>query len=346
MGFYLDISLKNMIFLLLCLNACYDQPAFALKIYGHRGARGLAPENTIPGYQTALSIGVDYVDLDVNMTKDGVLVVTHDFTLNSDLTRDAEGRWIKEKIPIKDLTWNELQNYDVGRIKDSIPYFKYFPHQKAVDHTKIPSLKQVINYVKQMGGDDVGFQIEIKTDPTQPELTFTPEKLAQALATVLEEEGIVNRTEVQAFDFRCLLAIQKINPHIITAYLTDKDTSKEMRSLNPKIAGLWSSGYLLKDYDYSIPKMIKALGGKLWDPQDIELTKKDLDDAHQLGLKVVAWPWTEKSGTDFDSALNEKLIQMGIDGIITDRPDLLKQLIASQSVMLTLLPLYKYYISE
>src|SRR5512135_2602502 len=83
------------------------------QIYAHRAGRGLMPEQTLPAYVFALRLGVDYVDMDIGMTKDGVLVITHDLTLNPDLTRDQNGRWITDQIPIRSLTLRELQKYDV-----------------------------------------------------------------------------------------------------------------------------------------------------------------------------------------------------------------------------------------
>ena len=304
-----------------CLNA------YSFDLYGHRGARGLAPENTLPGYQKALALGVDYIDMDVMMTQDHVLVVQHDLTLNPNLTRDAKGQWIpNNKKVVKELTLKELQTYDVGRIKSKTQYAHYFPEQRPVDGTHIPTLKEVIDYAKSIKGDRVGFQIEIKNDPNLPDVTHTPEELARALVKLLVAEKIVDRTQVQAYDWRCLLAIQKLNPRIATAYLTDEDQEKLMHDKDPQKAGLWTAGRLLKDYHDSIPQMIKALGGKYWDPQDATLTPERVREAHRLGLKVVAWSWTEKAGKDVDVGLVKKLIAMGVDGIITDRPDLVANL--------------------
>lgn len=301
--------------------------SYSFSLYGHRGARGLSPENTLPAYTTSLAHHVDYVDMDVCMTKDHIVVVQHDLTLNPNITRDAQGRWIKShKILVKNLTLKELQAYDVGRIKPNTQYAKLFPHQKAVDGTQIPTLKQVVDYVKKTAGDRVGFQIEIKNDPTHPEDTFSPEVLAAGLAKVIEEEGIVDRTQVQAYDWRALVAIQKMNPKIATAYITDQDQEKLMHDKNPNVAGLWTDGKLLKDYHDSIPEMIKALGGSYWDPQDSTVTSERVKEAHRLGLKLAVWSWTELSGKDVDVPLVKKLIAMNVDGIITDRPDVIETL--------------------
>jgi len=301
-----------------------------IKIYGHRGARGLSPENTLPAYLTALTLGVDAIDMDVGMTKDGEVVVIHGAALDPHVTRDAKGRWLEtDDILVKDLTLKELQSYDVGRIKPDTVYSQLFPCQYPVDKTPVPTLRQVIALAKKIALTPVSFQIEIKTYPEHPERTATPEMFAQAITKILEEENIVAHTEVQAFDWRCLIALQKINPAIATAYLTHSDSVNQMSVAEPATAGLWTAGYLLKDYDYSIPKMIAALGGKIWGPQDTELTTTLVKEAHNLGLKVVPWSWPEKSAQEVDVPMLRELINMQVDGIITDRPDILRGLLAA-----------------
>lgn len=300
--------------------------ANAFTLYGHRGVRGLAPENTISAYQKALEIGVDYVDMDVVMTKDKVLVVQHDLALNPDITRDKNGHWIQQSFLIKHLNLKELQTYDVGKIKPNTNYQKYFPLQQSYNHTSIPTLKEVIAFVKAKAGNKVGFQIEIKTDPLHPALTYSPQEIAKELANIIHEENIADRTQVQAFDWRCLLALQQIDSRIATAYLTDTETVAAMHDANPAIAGFRTAGKLLKDFNYSVPQMVKALGGKYWEPQDIQVTAEQIQEAHKLGLKVVVWSDTLTSGKDFDGPVIKKLLSMGVDGIISDRPDLLKKM--------------------
>jgi len=319
--------MKAISVLLFFILQCWYVNAYSLIICGHRGARGLAPENTLPAYQAAIKQGVDYVDLDVAMTKDGVLVVQHDLTLNPDLTRDAKGHWIKNNnVIVKNLTLKQLQTYDVGRINPTTHYATLFPSQKSVNNTRIPTLQQVIHYVKKIAGNHVGFQIEIKTDPTRPDQSVSPEKMAVALEKIMIQEQIVHRTKVQAYDWRCLFLLQKMNPNIITAYITDLDQEKIMRNPDPSIAGLWTGGALLKNYHNSLPKMIKALGGTFWDAQDMELTKKQVLQAHRLGLKVATWSWPERTGKEVDVPLIKKLIAMHVDEVITDRPDIIMRL--------------------
>ena len=329
MSFCLVKLFRSMIFFSVLL-ACF--PAESLTVYGHRGARGLAPENTLPGFQVALKHHVDYIDVDVVMTKEGILVAHHGLTLNPDVTRDVRENWVENTdIVIKELTLKQLQTYDVGRIRPLTHYAAIYASQEPVDYTTIPTLQTVIRDVKQSATYPVGFQIELKTDPTQPHLSSSPEAMTRALERVIREEGIVDRAKVQAYDWRCLLLLQQLNPEVKTAYLTDLNHEKVLRHIDPAIAGLWTAGYLLKNYHDSIPEMIKALGGTWWDAEDIEITSEVLEKAHQLGLKVAAWSDAEKTRMVKDVPLTEQLIAMQVEGIITDRPDVVMALIHDQS---------------
>src|SRR6185503_9371643 len=121
-------------------------PANAFDLQGHRGARGLAPENTIEGFALALSIGVTTLELDLAMTKDDVLVVSHDRRLNPDHTRGPDGKFLDGEGPaIRSMTLAELQRYDVGRLKPGTAYARSFPEQRAVDGARIPTLAELFD---------------------------------------------------------------------------------------------------------------------------------------------------------------------------------------------------------
>jgi glycerophosphoryl diester phosphodiesterase len=176
----------------------------------------------------------------------------------------------------------------------------------------------------------------MKTDPGHPEYSADPKLFAQALYRILKEEKILDHAEIQAFDFGCLSELQKLDSRVKTAYLTSRDNEKggvdDFFSGDAKIAGRWTGGKLVQDYGASIPKMVKALGGYAWEPEDATLTREALNEAHQLGLKVVVWTWPEKLGTAFDPKLVEKLIDWGVDGVITDDPGRLISMLAARGM--------------
>jgi glycerophosphoryl diester phosphodiesterase len=318
---------KNIFIWFILFIVCFS--AESMTVCGHRGARGLAPENTLPGFRVALKHHVDVIDLDIVMTRDNVVVVYHDLMLTPDITRDATGHWLdtNAEIIVKNLTFKQLQTYDVGRIQPGSQYAKIYTSQIPQDHTAIPTLQAVIRDVKQSATYPVRFQIEIKTDPTQPEVSVSAEKIVTALHQIIKEEGISESTKVQAYDWQCLLLLQQLNAQIEIAYITDIDHEKILRHPDATIAGAWTAGYLLKNYHDSIPEMIKALGGTWWDAEDIELTQTGVSEAHQLGLKVAAWTFPDRTAKEIDVFLIKQLIAMDIDGIITDRPDIVMNLL-------------------
>ena len=329
-----------------------------VEVYAHRGARAFAPENTIPAYKTGLRIGTNWMDCDIGVTKDGEVIISHDIWLNPDIVRKdgaflapSKGELAKgvppEKLTeflqpylIKNLTLAEIKKLDVGRLNPTSPYAKFFPDQLPVDGTHMPTLREAIRFFNKETGGKVGFQIEIKTDPEHPDWTVSPDKFAAALYKVMKEEGIIDNAEIQAFDWSCLFALQKLDKNIRTAYLTEWDNEPIDPKLpdyvdsfyhpDPKVAGLWTGNKLVKDYHNSIPQMVKALGGTNWEPEDAELTKEALDEAHHLGLKVCTWTWPEHIGTTFDAKLIEKIIDWGVDGIITDDPGRLISMLAAR----------------
>ena len=309
-----------------------------LQVYAHRGARSFAPENTIPGYDAGLAIGTHWVDMDVVMTEDGEILVSHDIRLNPDIVRDASGAFITERKLAKDLTLAQLQTYDVGRIDPRSTYARYFPEQLGMDGVRMPTLREVVRYVNGKTGGRVGFQIEFKTDPEHTDWTYTPAEFAAALYRILSEEGIVEMSEIQSFDFRCLYELQKLDPRVKTAYLTEWDnepgTPYSFFDPDPAKAGLWTGGVLVKDHGNSIPQMVKDMGGTCWEPEDVELTRETLDEAHRLGLKVVVWTWPEHSGKVFDAERVSQLIDWGVDGIITDDPGQLISMLAARGYAL------------
>ena len=124
-------------------------PAHAFDLQGHRGARGLAPENTLTGFHKALRLGVDTLELDLAMTRDNVLVVTHDSALNPDIVRWPDGEWLNATGPaIRSLTLDEVKRFDVGRLKPDSRYAKMFPDQEAADGERIPTLKEVVDLAR------------------------------------------------------------------------------------------------------------------------------------------------------------------------------------------------------
>lgn len=327
-------------------------PARRVEVYAHRGMRAFSPENTLPAFQAALRIGADWIDMDVVLTRDDQVLVSHDPVLNPDITRDERGRFLaasrealelrpaaerleyERKYAVRGLTLAELARFDVGRLNPDSAYARFFPDQFPVDGARMPTLREVVRFAERATGRRTRFQIEMKTDPSRPDSSPPPQAFAAAVYRVLAEEGILDRVEVHAFDFRCLHELQKLDRRVRTAYLTSRDNeaggADSFFASDPGIAGRWTGGKLVKDHGGSIPAMVKALGGFAWDPEDAELTRESLEEAHRLGLKVVVWSWPERLGTAFDAGLTARMIDWGVDGIITDDPARLAAMLAAR----------------
>ena len=277
----------------------------SLDIQGHRGARALFPENTLEGFLAASALGILAFELDVAMTADGVVVVSHDPALNPDITRDASGAWLTGRGPmLHRLRHVELTTYDVGRIRPGSPTSLLFPGQSPHDGARIPTLAAVLAALP-----DARFTIEIKTDPANPDWTAAPPLLAEATVSVIDQAGAATRTIVESFDWRVQHYIRKIRPDIRLAWLTRAATLKD--------AALWWDG---ATPGRSVAATVAAEGGPVWAPDHGDLSETQVREAHALGLLVL--PWTVNRPADM-----RRLINWGVDGLISDRPDLALQLV-------------------
>lgn len=294
--------------------ACAFAGAQAFDLQGHRGARGLLPENTLPAFERALELGVTTLELDIAVTRDGELVIHHDRTLNPDLTRDASGQWLAPPGPaIHALTWAQLQAYDVGRARPGSDYARRYPEQQPVDGARIPRLADLFDLVQRTGNDRVRFAIETKISPEAPGETPAPEPFAQAVVAEIRRAGMQRRSQILSFDWRTLLVVQRIAPEIPTVYLTAQQRWLDNVGAGRAEPSRWTAGFQFRDHG-SIPKMIKAAGGAYWSVFHGDLDAAKVKMAQALGLKVLVW-------TVNDPALMARMIGYGVDGLITDRPD-------------------------
>ncbi len=286
----------------------------AFDLQGHRGARGLAPENTLPAFAAALSLGVTTLELDIAITRDGVLVISHDPALNPDLVRGPDGQYVAERGPaIHNLTFDELQRFDIGRLKPGSPYASQFPDQRPVDGTRFPRLADLFALVKKSGNEQVRFDIETKVSPLAPDETLAPEPFARALIQAIRDAGMARRSTIQSFDWRTLRVVQREAPEIGTVYLSAEQKWLDNIGAAGSEASPWTAAIRFADHG-SVPKMVHAAGGRIWAVYFGDLTAARLKEAHALGLTVL--PWTVN-----EPAQIARMIDLGVDGIISDRPD-------------------------
>ena len=303
-------------------------PSIAFDLQGHRGARGLAPENTIEAFSTALSIGVTTLELDVGMTKDGVLVVHHDEWLNPDITRGPDGAFLSQRGPaIYSKTLEEVKRYDVGRLKPGTAYAARLPEQRPRDGARIPTLGEVFGLVRRTGAEHIRLNIETKLTPTSGPDVPDPELFAKTVAAAVRDAGLTERVSIQSFDWRTLIVLRRVAPEIIRICLTSEQPGQATVERGKPGPSPWTAGLDVDEFGGSVPRLVAAADCSVWSPRFEDLTSERMAEANSLGIRVIPWIVNEPDQMD-------RLIVMGVGGIITDYPDRLRRVLAANNMSL------------
>ena len=273
-----------------------DQGAHIFDKQGHRGCRGLMPENSIPAMLHAIDLGVTTLEMDIVFTKDSVAILSHEPFFNHEITTKPDGSFIAEKeerqYNIYQMSFKESQHYDVG-----LKPHPRFPQQKKLAISK-PALADLIdrveNYIAVKKLPAIFYNIETKTQPSTDNLYHpAPAVFVDRLMQVINAKGIADRVIIQSFDFRTLQYLHQKYPAMQTAIL-------------------------IEDYDKrGLDAQLKALGftPTIYSPA-VELVNEELvKNCHQQNIRII--PWTVNDAKKIDS-----LIAMGVDGIISDYPNL------------------------
>lgn len=277
----------------------------------HRGGAGLWPENTLFAYRQAVAAGFDGAELDVQLSRDGKLVVFHDFLLKPELCRTPDGRWItrRERRSIRDLDVPELRRFDVGRIKPRTLYAQRHRVLHPRDGEAIPLLSEVIAEVRRR--PDFKLFIEIKSSPEDGALSAPAETVTEALVAELRAIGFIENAVLAGFDWAALLHAKAIAPQIACWFTTKRRAPHADRS--------WAAGHHPSKFGGSFAEAIRRAGGEGWLCSSAQATRSRIDEAHRLGLKVGVW-------TVNDTRSMRGFARLGVDAIITDRPDRLAAL--------------------
>lgn len=269
---------------------------------GHRGCRGLMPENTVAAMIKAVDLGVTTLEMDAVITKDGQVILSHEPFFNHEISTKPDGSFVKEEeeksLNIYKMNYAEMQRYDVG-----LKPHPRFPQQQKLAAAK-PLLTQVIDsveaYCKTKHTSPPHYNIETKTKPQTDNLYHpAPAEFVELLVKTIRSKGIEERVIIQSFDFRTLHYLHQKYPSFKTAMLIedfDKRTVEEQLTALGFIPAIYSP-----DYSLATTETIKA--------------------CHKKGMKII--PWTVNDITEM-----KKLIDAGADGIITDYPNLFTQLTA------------------
>ncbi|HJU21665.1 MAG TPA: glycerophosphodiester phosphodiesterase [Casimicrobiaceae bacterium] len=309
--------------LAIAATACVQAGAFDLE--GHRGARGLAPENTLAAFRRAIDIGVTTIETDIAVTRDLVPVISHNPNLVPELVRGPSGRWLATPGPsIHSLTLDELRRYDIGRLNPATKYARDFPEQTPSDGERFPTLRELLQLVAS-SGKPVRLNIETKITPDNAGDTVDAPTFVRLILDEVRRAKLEDRVTIQSFDWRTLVEAKRAAPQIPTSCLTIEAKGMNTMAIGTDGRSPWHAG--LKDDYRSVPALARAAGCSTWSMYWQNLTQAQVVDAHAMGLIVL--PWTVDELTDMG-----KLLDMGVDGIITDYPDRLRKLLAQRGLPL------------
>jgi len=292
-----------------------------IKIYGHRGARGDLPENTLDSFKYLFENKINAYETDILLSKDLVPVINHDFRLNPALTRNSDGDWIEnDNIKIFDLTYEQLSKFKIGSIDKKSKYGRRFDDQKSLGEINIPKLSDLLELASNNLSDNLIINLEIKSTPVESNLTPTPNAMARLITNEVNKTELNDKVIYSSFDWRVLREIKNINHQISRAYLTSELKGK-VYDKSP-----WLDFMPLYDSDSrELPRLIKTLGGEAWHPKHKDINKDMVRISHEEGLPVNVWTVNEK----YEML---RMIEYGVDGIITDYPLRLKKLCEKEGI--------------
>jgi glycerophosphoryl diester phosphodiesterase len=289
----------------------------AFDLEAHRGGRGLRPENTLASFGNALRLGVTTLELDTGVTKDGVVVVSHERRIS---TLECSGPHVGKLV--KDLTLKQIKQLDCGTRHPPVPATDPFVGtQESVPGTKMPTLAEVFQLANRYGANRVQFNIETKLDPTLPKETVAPATFTRKVIGVIKHYKLTKRSLLQSFDWRTLVEARFLAPGLRRVALAQKATIYKGTP--------WTAGIAIgaKPFDDgSLALAVKDdLRAQVLSPNFADLTDRLIKSAHNRGLSVI--PWTVNEKADMSA-----LIGRGVDGIITDYPDRLREVMEARGL--------------
>lgn len=295
-----------------------------ITVFGHRGARGIYPENTMAGFRYMRDIGVEAVEIDVQNAVGRVPVVAHDPFVSQAFTRDQYGEWVAgARQPILQTTITELEKFDVGTIRPGTEYAVRFPDQARLTKEPIPTFATFCEWAA--GETSLLVNVEIKSHGLKPEINDPPDVLAEGVITMLAAHDLLHRCILSSFDWRVVHACARRAPDVQRGYLTlnhDHGTTMEPNIID---GSPWMDGVSRSDHQNSLPQTIADLGGQVWCAYFDDLTANDLERAHDCGLRVNVWTVNEIADI-------RRMADMGVDGIISDYPARVQNILAARQI--------------
>lgn len=294
-----------------------------IRVVGHRGARGVLPENSMIGFDFSLSIGVPLLEFDVVLTADDVPVITHNHRLHAPSFRDADGLFlIGEEPKVSTLTFEQIQQFDIGRLNGHSAYGRRFPDQAQLDGVHVPRLLDLLNLIDDPKNGDAYLMLELKSDPDLAHDAPYRENFVGRVLQEVRDKGLSSRVVLHSFDWNLLEECQRQAPDMPSSYLTQLPE-------NADDVGEDSSKAVCPDFRGrrdEIPSLVKQAGGSLWCPYYTDVTAENVALAKELGLCVAVWTVNEPEDIS-------KMIDLRVDAIVSDYPGRVQRQLSDRSLM-------------
>ena len=296
-----------------------------IRIYGHRGARGEIAENSIEGFKHTFALGIKAIEFDVVISKDKIPVLYHYFNLMPYLVKDESGNWLKNsELKVFDKSYEELSKYNIGGLDPESKHGKRFKEQKLLKNAKIPKLSELLELASRKENKDVFLNIEVKSTPFKLGLTPIPSDTVSLILKDIDTYKLEDRIIISSFDWRILYELKKQNPRILRGFITlQQDLSTTKKNIYE------NSPWMAKNYSldqlFLIPNIIKSLEGHVWSAFYRDVTKQNVELAHKHGLATCVWTVNREQDII-------RMIEYGVDGIITDYPKKVQEICKSKNI--------------
>ncbi len=293
-----------------------------VRLIGHRGARGIMPENTMAGFEFTVGIGVEALEFDVVLTRDRIAVVTHNHHLLNSATRTPDGAWLQGAEPkVAEMTLAEIQTLDVGGLDGRTIYGKRFPDQAFLNDIHVPRLSDLLEFAGRPQNSNLHLMLELKSDPDAKNNRQEQRDVVAAVVAEIRAHNLEPRTILHSFDWDLLDECRRQAPEMPTSYLSQLPESAD----DPGEDCALSIGPDFRNLQTSIPQAVYDAGGQLWCPHFMDVSPDLVSEAHRLGLLVSTWTVNETSDI-------ENMIAAGVDGIVSDFPGRVQRCLLNQGL--------------
>jgi len=303
----------------------------------HRGGRDARPENTLYSYTYAIEQGATSIECDMQLAGDGQIVMSHNPILNHEITQDKNGNYIPNgKYDIRKMSVKDIKKYNVGHINPETEYFKLHGLTQVSHDAEIPTLEEVLQLIQKSGDKEILLNIETKSykDPAEGQAyknNADPQKFVETFNALIKKYNMEDRVVLQSFDWTTLRLMKKLNPNISTSALWSQQPSwgRGGEYLRPYEEGPspYLGGLDIDDFKGDPVAAAHAIGADVISPYYQELSQQQVIEAHNWGMKVV--PWTVNNERDM-----AMLYDMGVDGIISDKPWVLRAFLEKRGAKL------------